>query len=159
MPEEQASTAPPQSEVSGKEPQSYPIDFGQADYRRFYANHVQSSMSLFELRLILSNIQGFDQERGKLVADEALHVIMSPELAWGLLGVLRNALHDYVKAYGPIRGAGNISPAVRGSAHAVLTPAYSHQTSFQTPESDTASAQTPATAEPPQNPDERMELG
>jgi hypothetical protein len=86
------------------------LDFSQADYKRFYTNHVTSTMSLFEIRAIFSSVQGIDPETEKLVVDETLHVRMSPELALALLQTLRKTLHDYVAMFGSLRPTKTLPP-------------------------------------------------
>jgi hypothetical protein len=78
-------------------------DFSQAEYKRFYANHVATTMSLFEVRLILNSVQGIDPQTEKLVVDETLNVRMAPELAFALLRSLQQTLKQYITTFGPLR--------------------------------------------------------
>jgi|HubBroStandDraft_1064217.scaffolds.fasta_scaffold641718_2 hypothetical protein len=78
-------------------------DFSQSEYKRFYANHVTTTMSLFEVRLILNSVQGIDPKTEKLVVDETLNVRMAPELAFALMRSLQQTLRQYITTFGPMR--------------------------------------------------------
>jgi len=79
------------------------LDFSQAEYKRFYANHVATAASLFEIKAIFSSVQGLDPASEKLVVDESMHVRMAPELALALLQQLQKAVSDYVRMFGALR--------------------------------------------------------
>src|SRR5690242_2341412 len=92
-------------------------DFGQIDYSksqmgRFYANHAAASVTYFDIRLAFSAVQ-IDQ--GRVMADDTLTVLLSPELANIVHAVLGRAIENYVKTYGPLRplkaGTADTSPA------------------------------------------------
>lgn len=79
------------------------LDFSQAEYKRFYANHVMATMSLFEIRVVFNSVQGIDPQSNKLVVDETMSVRMAPELAAALLATLQRNLNDYVRLFGNLR--------------------------------------------------------
>lgn len=71
---------------------------------KFYANHAQVNISLFEIRLVMNFVTGVSSADGHLVALEQMLVAMSPELAKAVHGMLGKALESYVNDYGNIRG-------------------------------------------------------
>jgi hypothetical protein len=76
-----------------------------ATFSRFYANHTQASVTLFEIRLILNFVTGLNAS-GRLEAVEALILSLSPELASMLHGLLGKILENYVANFGPLRLSG-----------------------------------------------------
>lgn len=110
------------------------LDFSQAEYKRFYANHVTSTMSLFEVRAIFSSVQGIDPQAGKLVVDETLHVRMAPELALALVQTLQTTLRDYVKMFGGLRPTRQFPPATAGTATTSETPKSEPATAESSPD-------------------------
>ena len=111
MPDESANPEQP-----ARPDQIAQADFSQSEYKRFYANHVTTAMSLFEVRVILNSVQGLDPQTEKLVVDETLNVRMAPELAFALLRSLQQTLRQYITAFGPLR------PLPPSLAAAALTP-------------------------------------
>lgn len=78
----------------------------QVDYQnisRFYANHAQLNVSLFEIRLIFNFLAGVNSETGHLMALDTMFVSMSPELAQSAYNLLGKALENYRRDYGQIR--------------------------------------------------------
>ena len=81
---------------------SNPVD--SMNIAKFYANHVAVNISLFEIRLIMSFINGVNpQDSGHLLALETMLVSLSPELAYATHAMLGRALENYTNTYGPIR--------------------------------------------------------
>jgi hypothetical protein len=78
------------------------IDYSHAQRARFYANHVVAQVTLFDVRLVLSSVH---IEGSKLIADEAVDLLLSPELAVVLQNVLAQSIQTYSGAYGGIRSA------------------------------------------------------
>ena len=70
---------------------------------RFYANHVQLNMSLFEVRLVMNFIHGVNSENNHLMAMETMFISMSPELARATYNILGRALEAYQRQYGNLR--------------------------------------------------------
>ncbi len=78
----------------------------QVDYSniaRFYTNHVQANISLFEIRLILNFVHGINSETGHLMAGDTMFVSMAPEMAQALHNILGKALEGYTRDYGSLR--------------------------------------------------------
>lgn len=71
---------------------------------KFYANHANVNISLFEIRLVLNFVTGVNPENGHLYALEQMLVAMSPELTKAVHGMLGKALESYTHDYGSIRG-------------------------------------------------------
>ncbi len=80
-----------------------PVDF--ASITRFYANHTQVNVSLFEIRLVASFVVGINPENHHLLAPESLILSMSPELAASAHRLLGKALEAYAREYGELRAA------------------------------------------------------
>jgi hypothetical protein len=116
MPAETTSTG---DQVNPQQPAT--LDFSQAEYKRFYANHVAASMSLFEVRAIFSSVQGLDPTTDKLIVDETMHIRMAPELAMALLQTLQTTLRDYMKLFGPMRPTRPFPPQATGTPEAPKT--------------------------------------
>lgn len=102
------------------------LDFSQAEYKRFYANHVTATLSLFEIRVMFSSVQGIDPKSEKLVVDETLHVRMAPELALALVVALQKNLRDYVKLFGDLRPT-KMSPPKSATSPSAPAPEDSNQ--------------------------------
>ena len=141
MPDKQGTILTPQGVNYEQTNPHHPaeLDFSQAEYKRFYANHVAATMSLFEIRAIFSSVQGLDPTTEKLVVDETLHIRMAPELALALIQTLQTTLRDYVKMFGGLRPTKQFPPPVTSV--------------------ETSTLKAEPTVEPAQNPDERMEIG
>jgi hypothetical protein len=80
---------------------------GVVDYTniaRFYANHAQINITLFEIRLVMNFLSGINPENNHLVALETMFVSMSPELARAVHALLGRALENYARDYGSLRG-------------------------------------------------------
>lgn len=78
----------------------------QVDYNqigRFYANHAQINLSLFEIRLLANFVTGINSENGHLMASETMMISMSPEMAETVHRLLGKALEAYQRDYGPLR--------------------------------------------------------
>jgi hypothetical protein len=118
------SPAPPQARPN--EPAT--VDFSQAEYKRFYANHVATTMSLFEVRAIFTSVQGLDPTTDKLVADETMHVRMAPELAFSLVQQLQKALREYVTLFGALRPTRVFPPVEPTPSASAPSPEGSPQT-------------------------------
>ncbi len=79
-----------------------PVD--SMNITKFYANHAAVNISLFEIRLIMSFVNGTNpQAPSHLLALESMLLSMSPELAYATHALLGKALENYNKTYGPIR--------------------------------------------------------
>jgi hypothetical protein len=76
------------------------IDYTKSQQGRFYANHVASNATLFEVRLVLSDV---DVAGDGLSAVSTMTVLMSPELAQVALLSLTNTLETYTKSFGGTR--------------------------------------------------------
>jgi len=80
------------------------LDYSQATrYPKFYANFVTIQDSLFELRMNVSFLKGTDPKTGKLVVEDFLTILMSPELAATMHNLLASSLTKYQKKYGNLR--------------------------------------------------------
>ena len=83
-------------------------NFGNVDFSRvqsisrFYANHAGANITLFDIRLVLNNVE-IDADKSKVMADETLTVYMSPELAHVVHTLLGQALATYTNLYGNLR--------------------------------------------------------
>ncbi len=73
-----------------------------ANIGRFYTNHVQANVTMFEVRLHFNFVTGLNPATNKLQGLEAMLVSMSPELAGGLLALLARALETYQHDYRPL---------------------------------------------------------
>lgn len=78
------------------------IDYSRTQQARFYANHVAAQVNLFDVRLLLSSVH---IEGGKLIADETITLMMSPELAVVLQSMLTKSIQNYTDAFGAPRSA------------------------------------------------------
>jgi hypothetical protein len=78
------------------------VDYSRAQMVRFYTNHVGAQVSFFDIRLLLSTVRIEDK---RLVSDETVTVLMTPELAIVLRQILDKALQSYTTSYGAIREA------------------------------------------------------
>jgi hypothetical protein len=76
------------------------IDYSKTAHTRFYAKHVGANLTMFEIRLILSNV---DVENSGLVANSTVTLFMSPELASMANAALTSALFAYKSKYGKLR--------------------------------------------------------
>jgi hypothetical protein len=82
-------------------------NFGDVDYShtqggRLYANHAGANITLFDVQLILSNVE-IDTVNNKMTANETLTVYMSAELAHIVHALLGQALANYTGTYGNLR--------------------------------------------------------
>jgi hypothetical protein len=125
MPDE----APVINEKSLKLDLSNPVDAMQIG--RFYANHASVNISLFEIRLIMSFVNGVNPDnQAHLLALESMILSMSPELAYATHALLGRAIENYTRSYGPIRKMDptlklkdrQADPAVRAAMDMDLTP-------------------------------------
>jgi hypothetical protein len=85
------------------------VQYGKADFtksqiHRFYANHVAANVTLFDIRLLLSDV---DIAGNEVSAVQTVMVLMSPELATLAHSLLGKALDTYTKAYGRLRVGGD----------------------------------------------------
>jgi hypothetical protein len=84
------------------------VQFGKIDYSkvqgggRFYANHVATGATLFDVRIVFSDVDA-DIPRGGVIANQMVTILMSPELASILELQLRSSLEGYIKSYGKTR--------------------------------------------------------
>jgi hypothetical protein len=78
------------------------IDYSKTEGARFYANHIGASATMFDVRLLFSDVD-IDAEAGGLIARHTVTVMMSPELAGILQIALNQALGGYVSTWGPTR--------------------------------------------------------
>lgn len=85
------------------------IDYSRSQQARFYANHIASQVTLFDVRFLLSNVH---LEHGTLIADETISVLMSPELALLLAQTAAQAVKNYNDSFGPIRSQGMLTGAL-----------------------------------------------
>jgi hypothetical protein len=76
------------------------VDYGTSQGLRFYANHVAANATLFDVRLILSDV---DVQGDGVKAIQTLAVLMSYELAQLLHMTLGRTLENYAEAYGKSR--------------------------------------------------------
>lgn len=77
-----------------------PVEY--VNIQRFYANHFQVNLSLFEIRLVANFLTGVN-EKGHLVALETMLISLSPETAQAVYNLLGRALESYKSQYGPLR--------------------------------------------------------
>jgi hypothetical protein len=82
------------------------VNFSDVDYSksqgagRFYANHAGTAVTVFDIRLVLSDV---DVVGDGVAAVQTLTVLMSPELAQLVHELLGQALQNYTKAFGKPR--------------------------------------------------------
>lgn len=76
------------------------IEASKAQGFRFYANHVAGSVNLFDIRLVLSDV---DVAGDGLRPVQTLTVLMSPELAVLAHATLGRSIENYTKTYGKHR--------------------------------------------------------
>jgi hypothetical protein len=94
---------------------SKPILFANVDYSktqgdRFYANHIAAGATMFDVRLLFSDVD-IDAAGKVLLARQTLTVMMSPELAGILQAALNQAMEAYTSTYGQTRTAEIIKTA------------------------------------------------
>jgi hypothetical protein len=82
------------------------VDYGTAQGIRFYANHAGVSATLFDIRLLLSDV---DVSGDGVKAVQTLAVLMSPELAHLLYMALGKTLKQYGENYGKTRLPSKVS--------------------------------------------------
>ncbi len=80
--------------------QSGDVDYSTAQGMRFYANHAAASATLFDIRLVFSDIEIAGDH---LKAIQTLTILMSPELAQMVHALLGRTLQNYKTANGPLR--------------------------------------------------------
>jgi hypothetical protein len=88
------------SETEHRKVQFGDVDYSKTQHLRFYANHVATNATLFELRLVLSDV---DVVGTSVAAVQTLTVLMSPEIAKLTHMVLGRSLENYKKLYGETR--------------------------------------------------------
>ena len=81
------------------------VNFGKVDYSktqhgRFYANHVGVNMTLFDIRLILSDV---DVAGDGVSAAQTMTVLMTPELAVLVHSILGKTLQNFTASFGKHR--------------------------------------------------------
>jgi hypothetical protein len=76
------------------------VDFSKSQGIRFYANHVATAITLFEIRLVLSDV---DLAGDGVAAVQTVTVLMSPELAKLTHGLLGQAIENYTASHGKLR--------------------------------------------------------
>ncbi|SPF50688.1 hypothetical protein SBA4_4480008 [Candidatus Sulfopaludibacter sp. SbA4] len=76
------------------------VDYSKAQSVRFYANHVAGNMTLFDIRLILSDV---DVVGDHVSAVQTLTLLLSPEVAEMTRIVLEEALTKYGQSFGKVR--------------------------------------------------------
>jgi hypothetical protein len=113
------------------------IDYTKTKHGRFYANHVAAGLTMFDIRLVLSDVD-VDGENNRLVANETLTLFLSPELAFMVHASLGAAISNYTSKFGKLRIPDNFLVPQE-----VPTPAPAGT----------------APTEPPLSPDDRMEIG
>jgi|ERR1700733_10233138 len=98
-------------EVPSELPQGHAVtevDYTKARHVRFYAEHAGAQITLFDIRLLLSQVD-LTETNQKVAARDTLTVLMSPELARMVYDVLGSALETYSTSYGPLRMPPRIS--------------------------------------------------
>jgi hypothetical protein len=88
------------SDVEERKVQFGNVDYSKTQHLRFYANHVATNATLFEIRLILSDV---DVVGTSVAAVQTVTVLMSPEIAKLTHMVLGRSLENYEKLYGETR--------------------------------------------------------
>lgn len=78
------------------------IDYSKTKHGRFYANHVGVNVTMFDIRLLLSDVD-VDSPNNKLVASETLTLFLSPELAYMIHTALGAAILSYTQRFGKLR--------------------------------------------------------
>jgi hypothetical protein len=79
------------------------VDFSRSQQNlRFYANHVATSSTLFDIRVLFSDVDP-SPDGTKLIAVGTLTILMSPEIAEVLHKSLGNLLENYKADYGKSR--------------------------------------------------------
>ena len=76
------------------------IDYSKTQGERFYANHIAASATMFDVRLLFSDVAVAGDG---LVARQTFTVMMSPELAGILQMALNQAMEVYTSTYGQTR--------------------------------------------------------
>lgn len=77
------------------------VDYSRTKESRFYANHVGTSATAFDIRLTMSDVD-IDGKNNKLVANTTAVLILSPRLAVFLLQSLAQAIEGHQSKFGPI---------------------------------------------------------
>jgi hypothetical protein len=77
------------------------IDYSKTTETRFYANHVASNVTAFDIRMIMSDVD-IDGTNNKLIANSTVAIIMSPQLAVFLYSTLGQAIQGYQAKFGSI---------------------------------------------------------
>lgn len=99
-----STAATPHSEPG--RPEANEINYGNVDFTkvqgagRFYGNHIAGSSSLFDIRLIFSDVDIVNQ---RVVANQVLTVLMAPELAFLTHKLLGELLERYQRMNGKLR--------------------------------------------------------
>jgi hypothetical protein len=99
-PSENEHSTKTQADLKSGKVQFSRIDYTKSQHGRFYANHVATNATLFEVRLVLSDV---DVTGDGLSAVSTMTVMMSPELAQVALLSLTNTLETYTKSFGGTR--------------------------------------------------------
>ena len=102
MPNEAAESVGPEVTSESHEADMSNIDYSKAKHGRFYANHVGASTTMFDIRLILSDVD-VDRTNNKLIANETVTLFLSPELAFMVHAALGAALFNYTRKFGKLR--------------------------------------------------------
>lgn len=77
------------------------VDFSKVEGNfRFYGNHASVSMTPFDLRLMVNDV---DVVGGVVTAKQSLTLLMTPELATLIHIILGKSLENHAKNYGPPR--------------------------------------------------------
>jgi hypothetical protein len=76
------------------------VDFSGAKQLSFYANHVAAQVTFFDVRLLLSIVRA---GQGKLIAEETINLMMTPEFAIALKDTISAAIENFTQVYGPPR--------------------------------------------------------
>lgn len=82
------------------------VDFSKTQHSRMYVNHVGINSTLFDVRIVLSDVE---PGAGAVAALHTLTVLMSPELAKITHLALGTALENYSKMHGEFRLPAGIS--------------------------------------------------
>ncbi len=95
---------PPEGSVEHEQVRldSAQVDFSATPVVSFYTNFAQGQATLYDIRLMFSNVHGAP-EHGKVLAEQSLHVLMSPELAASVHSLLGRIINDYKAQYGELR--------------------------------------------------------
>src|SRR5437016_8828837 len=96
MPDEPKLNEPEITETKSHWNTANQVEFGPgAMAGRFYTNHIQANVTMFEVRVTFNFVTGVNEKSGRLLGQESLMVSMAPELASALHALLGRSIENY----------------------------------------------------------------